>query len=113
MRKRSFSTSRPANKCKNRRHDRQRRSRSRTGATWLLDTILLGPGLAIAALMFGRIFNLDSAVSNRMTKIDPALLIADGRQHLARTIRRERILHGWMAVGSFLLIHAGYYYTNR
>ncbi|ERF85667.1 hypothetical protein JQ559_00965 [Bradyrhizobium viridifuturi] len=71
-----------------------------------------GPGIAVAMRVFGRIFNLGDFRGVRPTQIDPARLTEDGREHLARAIRNERILYMWLAAGSVLLIYAVYYFKN-
>ncbi|WP_298279490.1 hypothetical protein [uncultured Bradyrhizobium sp.] len=84
----------------------------RKGGLWLFDALFVGPGIAVAARVFGRIFNLGDSSGVRPTQIDPARLTEDGREHLARAIRNERMLYVWLAAGSVLLIFAGFYFKS-
>jgi hypothetical protein len=59
--------------------------------------------LTPAMLLLGRHLGLDRSNAYRISGLDPARLTETGRVHLKRTIRRERILMGWM-LGGFILI---------
>ncbi|MBR0756586.1 hypothetical protein JQ604_30780 [Bradyrhizobium jicamae] len=85
----------------------------REGSFWLIDALFIGPGLAVAVRLLGRIFNLDGYDAGCATKIDAARLTDAGRAHLKRAIRNERIMYAWMAAGSVLLVYAVYYFKNQ
>jgi len=91
-------------------HPPQRLSFPAAIAAWPLTFSFWDLILTPATLLIGRSVGLDRSNAYRITGIDPELLTETGRVHLKRTIRRERILIGWMLGGFVLIVWASTYF---
>lgn len=78
----------------------------------MFDSLFFGPILAVGAQLFVYTFNRDGSNRARVTRIDPTRLTEAGRDLLPRAFRNERIMYGWIAAGSALLLYAGFYFRS-